>query len=55
MEAGFRNADLCNDLLKMLQDRVADQMTAFRIDEDEVVLAFPWIESGKRRNSLIRM
>ena len=29
MEAGSRNADLRDDLLEMLQDRVADQTAAF--------------------------
>ena len=46
MEAGFWNADLCDDLLKMLQDSVVDQVTTFRINEDKVVLALP----SKRRS-----
>ena len=40
METGFRNTDLCDDLLKMLQDCIVNQVAAFRIDEDEVVFAF---------------
>ena len=41
MEAGFRNADLRNDLLKMLQNRVVDQVAAFRVYKDEVFLVLP--------------
>ena len=46
MEAGFRNADLRNDLLKMLQNRVVDQMAAFRVYENEVFLVFPCLSGS---------
>ena len=47
MEAGFRNADLRDDLLKMLQDRVADQMTAFRVYKNEIILGFPCVSGSQ--------
>lgn len=40
METGFRNPDLCHNCFQVLQDRVVDQVAAFRIDEDEIMRTY---------------
>ena len=47
MEAGFRNSDLCNDFLQVLQDCIVDQVPAGFIDEDQVVFVLPRIPGSQ--------
>ena len=53
MEPGFRNPDLRDDLLQMLQHRVVDQVLAFFIDENQVVFILPLVPGGKLQFSLL--
>ena len=55
MKAGFRNADLCDNFLQVLQDRIVDQVLAGFIDVDQVVFILPLVTGGQLQCCLLFM